>query len=171
MRGWSKMFKAEVVAACGESQYGVGSPGACVKMRHDMLLEWVLDPTKALVGIDLANMHNSVKTARLETQVAHKIPRMAELLVWLRSERTHIYKDEYGEVHKVLPRDGLDQGCPASNALAPIAVAEAHGDLAAFRAVFGLQDDTYVLTTRHQVHSLCDSLDRVFAPGSCRQVF
>ena len=39
MRGWSEMFKEEAVAACGDAQYGVGTPGACVKLRHDLLLE------------------------------------------------------------------------------------------------------------------------------------
>ena len=162
MRGWAKMFRQEAADACGATQYGVSTPGACVKLRHDLLLDWTLAPEKALVGVDLSNMHNSVKTARLESQVIHRVPRMAELMGWVRSARTHVYK---GALHQVNPVDGLDQGCPASNALAPISIAEAHEDLQAFGSVYGLQDDTYILVDKPQVASLCDSLQQTFAPA------
>ena len=171
MRGWSKMSKEEVVAACGGTQFGVGIPWACVNMRHNLLLEWTLDPTKALLGIDLSNMHNIVSIARLETQVAHRAPRMAELLGWLRSRRTHIYKDERGQMHKVEPQDGLDQGGPASNSLAPLSVAEAHEDLGAFASVFGMQDHTYVFTRGSNGGTVRLLRPSVFFGGFCREVF
>ena len=139
-----KMCRQEAADACGATQSGVSTPGACVKLRHDLLLDWTLAPEKALVGVDLSNLHNSVRTARLESQVIHRVPRMAELMGWARSARTHVYKDEHGALHQVSPVDGLDQGCPASNALAPISIAEAHEDLQAFGSVYGLQDDTYL---------------------------
>ena len=71
MRGWVRMFKAEAAEAVGKSQYGIARPGACVSLRHDLLLEWLLDPSKVLLGIDLENMHNTVSIENLEHQVAH----------------------------------------------------------------------------------------------------
>ena len=108
MRGWVRMYKSEANSAVGSTQYGIGCPGWCVSLRHDLLLDWMLSPDHAVLGIDLENMHNSVSTGRLEQQVANRIPRMAELLRWLRIPRTHVYRDTVGQVHSITSNDGLD---------------------------------------------------------------
>ena len=113
MRGWVKMFSEEAQAAVGKTQYGIGRKGACVSLRHDMLIEWALRPHHQCMGIDLANMHNRVKVPRLEHVVLQKVPRMAQLVGWMRAPRTHAYKDEHGKAHIVTSTGGLDQECPA----------------------------------------------------------
>ena len=164
MRGWARMFKTEVMDVVGPTQYGVGRPGGCTSLRHDLLVEWMLNPGHVLLGIDLENMHNSIRTGYLTTEIVHKIPRMAELLHWLSVPRTHVFVDEHGVRHRIDAADGLDQGCPASNLLAPVAIVDAHDQLKAFGAVFGQQDDTYVLADPLRMPDLCDALPPAFAP-------
>ena len=165
MRGWSKMFRHEVAEAVGSTQYGVATPGAYVSLRTDLLIDWVMEPDSVLVGVDLENMHNTVDTQRLEQQIANRIPRMAELLRWLRAPRSHTYRDEHGALHSIMVQDGLDQGCPSSNALAPLAIAEQHEELKEWGSVYGLRDDTYVLVKPDRVAGLRDSLQRIFLPS------
>ena len=164
MRGWARMFKHEVSEAVGPTQYGVSTPGSCTSLRNDLLIDWMMHPNHVLLGIDLENMHNTVDTKRLEEQVANRIPRMAELLQFLRVPRKHTYRDEHGALHSFTVCDGLDQGCPSSNALAPLAIAEQHEELKEYGRVYGLQDDTYVLASRDKIQALCESLPRIFSP-------
>ena len=168
MRGWARMFRTEAAEATAPSQYGVGFPGSCVSLRHDLLAEWCFDPDRVLLGIDLENMHNTISTERLVSQVAHRIPRMAELLSWIRVPRTHVYVDEQGERHTIDATDGLDQGCPASNLLAPIAIAEAHERLREVGSVFGQQDDTYILCPHDILPTLCSELSNIFRSAGPR---
>ena len=121
-----------------------------------------------LVGIDLENMHNSVDTKRLERQVANRIPRMAELLYWFRIPGSHVYRDEHGTLHTISVSDGLDQGCPSSKTLAPMAVTEQHEELKDYGRVYGLQDDTYALADCAAVPGICDALANIFTPSGNR---
>ena len=75
-RGWVKMFGEEVKEACGSTQYGVKTSGACATLRSDLALDWALHPNRALLGVDLKNMHGRTKTRHLEQQVRHRTPRM-----------------------------------------------------------------------------------------------
>ena len=111
------------------AQYGVARPGACISLRMDLTVDWVLEPDSVLLGVDLENKHNTIDTERLEQQIANRIPRMAELLRWLGAPCSHVYRDEHGALHSIAVQDGLDQGCPSSNALAPLAIAEQHEEL------------------------------------------
>ena len=95
------MFKQEVNNGVGSTQYGVASPGSCTSLRHGLLIDWAMNPDFVLVGIDLENMHNSVKIRRLAHQVAHRTPRMAELLKWLSIGRNHVYRAADGELHVI----------------------------------------------------------------------
>ena len=105
MRGWTRMFRHEVVEAVGPTQYGVATPGSCTALRHDLFLDWMMQPDLVLVGIDLENMHNTIDSKRLEQQIANRIPRMATLLHWLRVPRTPVYKDENGAFHTIAVHD------------------------------------------------------------------
>ena len=165
MRGWAKMFAEEAADAVGDSQYGIRRPGSVTALRTDLLIEWMMNPDKALIGVDLVNMHCRVRGQYLQHVIPHKVPRMSSMLAWLRIPRTHVYVDEYGAAHTIDAADGLDQGCPASNRLAPIAIADAHQQLSEQGRVFGLQDDTYILADRSLVPPICDNLRDIFAPS------
>ena len=165
MRGWVRMFRDEAREACGTTQYGIGTKGACTALRVDLQLEWMCEPDNALLGIDLRNMHGRVRTAHLEHQVAHRVPRMLELMGWVRIPRSHVYPDGQGGLHRIDASDGLDQGCPASNILAPISIADCHEELADYGSVYGLQDDTYLLADKARIPVVCDQLPAIFAPA------
>ena len=75
MRGWNTMCAAEAVDAVGP-QYGVSRPGGPVALRHRVESALALDPSLAVVAIDIANMHGSMGLANIENQVCHRIPGM-----------------------------------------------------------------------------------------------
>ena len=86
----------------------------------------------------------------------------------IRVPRSHVYIDEDGVSHRIDVQSGVDQGCPASNPLAPISIADAHEQLSEKGKVFGLQDDTCLLAPPAKVAEICQSLGSIFKPSGTR---
>ena len=162
------MFAAEVVDAVGPTQYGVSRPGGPVALRHRIEAALALDPSLAVVAIDIANMHGSMGLANIENQVCHRIPRMWPLLApWFRLPRRHTYKDRSGVLHTITATTGVDQGCPGSSTLACLGIAPLHEALAEHGMVVGLQDDTYLLLSQDRLKDGLEAIAPALAPTGC----
>ena len=68
----------------------------------------------------------------------------------------HVYIGEHVTPHIINARDGQDQGCPASNLLAPIRISDAH-ELSEQGTVFDLQHDAYLLVPLETVSDVFKS--------------
>ena len=145
------MFKEEVIHATGNTQFGCGQPGGATALRHSLEAALLANPTKALLSIDIKNMHGSLEVDNTEHQVLNNTPRLWPLLApWIRSPRVHIYRDDTGALHEIIAENPLDQGCPSSSLLACISAIPLHNELKSYGSTFGFQDDTYVLTEPHK---------------------
>ncbi len=97
------MFKEEVIHATGNTQFGCGQPGGATALRHSLEAALLANPTKALLSIDIKNMHGSLEVDNTERQVLNNTPRLWPLLApWIRSPRVHIYRDETGALHEII---------------------------------------------------------------------
>ena len=99
------MFKEEVIHATGNTQFGCGQPGGATALRHSLEAALLANPTKALLSIDIKNMHGSLEVDNTERQVLNNTPRLWPLVApWIRSPRVHISRDDTGALHEILQR-------------------------------------------------------------------
>ena len=166
MRGWSKMFEADVLEAVGSSQFGVARPGGAVAMRHELEIRMAADPTLSLASLDISNMHGSMELSNIEHSVQNRVPRMWPLLSrWFRTPRHHVYLDRQGGRHPILAKTGLDQGCPGSSSLACLGIADFHDTISEHCFVVGCQDDTYLLMDQAKIKESLEAVAPALIPS------
>ena len=169
LRAWARMFKEEVIHATGNTQFGCGQSGGAAALRHSLEAALLANPTKALLSVDIKNMHGSLEVDNIERQVLTNTPRLWPLLApWIRSARVHIYRDDSGALHEIAAENPLDQGCPSSSLLACISAIPLHNEMKTHGDTFGFQDDTYVLTEPHKARECLRQVPISVAAMGCQ---
>ena len=111
----AKATQAEVMAASGVHQYGVGAKDGCVKAYHATAALVEFNPQKPIMSLDVSAAHQSLDRTWMMQEVRDFCPVLERPpAVWhpRGDPTTHWWRTSDGKVVDVPAGNGLDQGCP-----------------------------------------------------------
>jgi len=125
------------------------------------------DPSRVVLGFDVANVFGSIPCQRILEGVLGRLPELGPVVAsWLGAPTVHVHWDRHGNATSIEAACGVDQGCPLSPLFFALGLAPALSALSTellqldgSARVFAYLDDIYVVVPPAQAEAAARAVE------------